>query len=247
LDLLLGAKGRLGSQLATLLPEAVAIDRESLDVTDAPAVLAAVAKYKPANVINCTGFTGVDACEKQPKACWDVNVRGVENLAAACKKHGARLVHFSSDFTVDPVNEYARSKLASEKAALPDALVIRTNFYTKDTFIVRKLLATKDVVPAFCDVTYNPISIYSLAEEAVKLMRTEKKGIVNVATKRPVTPFEFAQLICDEFGIKKSRVARASVKSMAVPRPKNSFIEPCNSLFIEDDIRRFHEQGLVSK
>jgi dTDP-4-dehydrorhamnose reductase len=247
LDLLLGPQGRLGSRIARLLPGAVGLDRDGLDVTDFAAVQKAIAERKPKNVINCTGFADVDACESQKRACWDVNVRAVENLASACRKNGSRLVHFSSDFVLDPVNEYARSKLASEKAALPGALVIRTNFYAEDSFIPRKLLETCEQVPAFTDQTYNPISVYSLAQEVVRLLATKRTGIVNVATRRPITPFEFALLLCKEFGVPKERVQKASVAAMAVPRPKNSFIEPCNSLLIEDDLRRFHEQGLFAK
>ncbi|MFA5246355.1 MAG: sugar nucleotide-binding protein [Candidatus Micrarchaeia archaeon] len=239
MDLLLGAKGKLGSALSKLLPDTECLDRQGLDVTNRQAVNRLVAQKKPANVINCTGFTDVDACEANPGECWKVNVYAVENMLEACEKTGSRLVHFSSDFVVEPVNEYAKSKLAAEKMVEKHGLAIRTNFYTKDTFIIKKLLQTKEKVPAFADQLYNPISIQSLATEAARLVKTKRTGIANIGTSRAISPFEFATLAAKQFGLAKGRIVPASVASMKVPRPKNTFIQPENALMIEEDLRRF--------
>ncbi|MEL7209312.1 MAG: sugar nucleotide-binding protein, partial [Actinomycetota bacterium] len=70
----------------------------------------------------------------------DTHAVGVANLAEACAEVGARLCTFSSDYVfgdgsgtpyteVDetgPLSVYGRTKVDSEHAAGPDALVVRT-------------------------------------------------------------------------------------------------------------------------
>lgn len=142
--LITGASGQLGSDLARLLPSAVALSRSQLDVGDPSAVGAAFAAHRPSLVFNCAADNAVDAAEDEPGRALRVNGVGPGLLAAACAAAGARLVHFSTNYVFDgakpspylesdpvsPLGRYAESKAEGERrvlAELPSALVIRSS------------------------------------------------------------------------------------------------------------------------
>jgi dTDP-4-dehydrorhamnose reductase len=148
---LTGGSGRLGRELRALLPDAIAPDRVELDVTDPASVRAALERARPAVVVHAAGFTDVAAAEREPEACWRVNVVGTRHVAAACAALDAVLVHVSTDYVFwgeadperaarggyredDPTgpvrNRYALSKLAAEDEArrAPRHLIVRTSF-----------------------------------------------------------------------------------------------------------------------
>lgn len=97
-------------------------------------------------VINCAAYTKVDQAEVEQDAASAVNSAGAENVAHACARAGAELVHVSTDYVfsgvfegaphpyeiddeTDPRSVYGRTKLDGEfkvLAAMPGAHVVRT-------------------------------------------------------------------------------------------------------------------------
>jgi dTDP-4-dehydrorhamnose reductase len=146
--LVTGAAGMLGRDLIDLLQavgeDYVPLTRADLDITDLTAVVEVVNTVSPDVVVNCAAWTAVDAAEEHEEEARAVNFLGAANLAAACAKAGALLVHPSTDYVFDghastpyaedaptaPAGAYGRSKLAGEQAvrgALPDAsYIVRT-------------------------------------------------------------------------------------------------------------------------
>ncbi len=144
--LVIGAAGQLGAELVRTAGARplVAPAREALDVTDADAVRALVARERPAVVLNCAAFHDVPRCELEPERAFRVNAVAVRDLARACADAVARLVTFSTDYvfagdlqrpcTEDdvprPLQVYGATRLAGEHAALAEApglaVVIRT-------------------------------------------------------------------------------------------------------------------------
>src|SRR5215472_12636541 len=139
--LITGAAGQLGTDFQRLLPDADALDRHRLSITDRDAVLAAVRGHEV--VLNCAAYNAVDAAEADSAPAFAVNADGPANLAWACGRTGARLVHYSTNYVFDgsspepysetgeprPLSAYARSKLEGERRVLemlPGALVIRS-------------------------------------------------------------------------------------------------------------------------
>lgn len=121
----------------------LALTSAECDITNADTVRGFVASGDV--VINCAAYTQVDAAETDQDRAYAVNAVGPGNLAAACARAGADLVHISTDYVfgasadrrtpyeVDdqtgPVNVYGETKLAGERAVLaakPDAYVVRT-------------------------------------------------------------------------------------------------------------------------
>src|SRR5258708_14186851 len=99
--LVLGAGGQLGSDLALLMPGAVALTREHLSVADAPGLRAALERYRPEIVFNCAAYNPVDRAETEPEVAMSVNSDGAFNAAAACRSLGVGLVHYSTNFVFD--------------------------------------------------------------------------------------------------------------------------------------------------
>ena len=130
-----GAQGQLGKRLVEQLGqrnglEAIAFDRNALDITNDQAVLAAFERWSPDGVINAAAYTAVDQAEDEPELAHAVNAKGPENLAKACAKRGVDFIHVSTDYvfnglsslpyqstdTPHPIGVYGTSKLAGEAA-----------------------------------------------------------------------------------------------------------------------------------
>lgn len=145
--LVIGAGGRLGRALArapwpaTLSPRFAA--RTDLDALDPAALDRAMARLRPAVVVNAAGWTDVDGAERDPEGARRLNIDLPAALARAAAGHGARLVHVSTDYVFDgeagrpyvetdppcPLNAYGRTKLEGERAVLATAsssVIIRT-------------------------------------------------------------------------------------------------------------------------
>ena len=139
-----GARGQLAAAVVrecAASHDVVALTRADLDVTDDPAVGAAMARIHPDVIVNGAAMTDVDAAEDRPVEALSVNAFAVRSLARAADRHGALLVHYSTDFVFDgaasrpyveedppnPRSAYAASKLVGEWFALdaPRAYVLR--------------------------------------------------------------------------------------------------------------------------
>ena len=127
--LLLGAGGHLGSTFADAAGhEITSLTRADVDVTDHDALLDAVDRVHPDVLINCTAYNNVDGAEDDVATALAVNAMAVRSMAAAARRVGATLVHYSTDFVFDgeatvpyteedracPVSTYGCSKLLGE-------------------------------------------------------------------------------------------------------------------------------------
>jgi dTDP-4-dehydrorhamnose reductase len=144
---LLGSQGQLGSELAAELPadQTRCVTRAEADLAIPGQVTTLLEALRPSVVINCTAYNLVDKAEDDPAAAFAVNAFGVRELALACAKLKATLVHFSTDYVFGlegfrgepyresdapgPVSTYGVSKLTGEyfvRALCPRHYVIRT-------------------------------------------------------------------------------------------------------------------------
>ncbi|MDA8574854.1 dTDP-4-dehydrorhamnose reductase [Alphaproteobacteria bacterium] len=145
--LVTGANGQVGQELRRRGPgraqNVVALDRAGLDIGDADAVAAAVAKIRPSVIINAAAYTAVDQAESAAAEADRGNRIGPANLAAAAAAQNAALIHISTDYVFDgrgkrpyraddpvaPLGIYGQSKEAGERAvrdALARHVILRT-------------------------------------------------------------------------------------------------------------------------
>ena len=143
--LVTGAGGLLAHDLVPALQQAgwlvTALGRPDLDITDPSQCLAAIEGHDL--VVNTAAYTAVDAAETDEGAAFAVNAVGAANVARACSRAGARIVHLSTDYVFDgtaaepyavdhpvsPLSAYGRTKAAGEwamRALQPDSWIVRT-------------------------------------------------------------------------------------------------------------------------
>jgi dTDP-4-dehydrorhamnose reductase len=146
--LLLGKNGQVGRELCrALLPlgEVVALGRGDADLRDQDALLTILTLHRPDVIVNAAACTAVDQAESDPDTARQVNALAVAALARHARTAGALLVHYSTDYVFDgmqerpytetdapnPLNVYGRSKLEGERAIQAsgcDALIFRTSW-----------------------------------------------------------------------------------------------------------------------
>src|SRR5690606_17307974 len=106
-------------------------DRCEVADFDEPASLPLlVERIAPAVVVNAAAYTAVDQAESDRDSAFRVNAEAPAELARACARRDALLVHYSTDYVFDgtsgrpyreddptaPLGVYGASKLAGEQA-----------------------------------------------------------------------------------------------------------------------------------
>lgn len=147
--LVAGAGGMLGCdmtlELAARRHDVVALTRGDLDIADIGAVRERVSALRPDVVVNCAAYTRVDDAERDRETAFATNALGPRNLALACRRVGAALLHISTDYVFDgekgepytiwdppsPLNVYGASKWWGEnyvRSLLPEHYLVRTSW-----------------------------------------------------------------------------------------------------------------------
>lgn len=218
--LITGANGQLGISLRATVPagiEAVAAGSAELDIRDSRLVEEFVVRNRPELILNAAAYTAVDKAESEEDAALAVNATGVANLAAAARKHGARLVHVSTDFVFEgksgipyrpdaptgPASAYGRTKLAGEMAAGEGALIVRTAWVygPKGNNFVRtmlRLMAERDEVRVVADQIGTPTYSPSLARALWSLASAGATGIHHYTDSGAASWYDFAVAIQEE-------------------------------------------------
>ena len=221
MHLITGCNGQLGRELVARLPDAIAVGRDALDITDAVAVCDFVRENNVDVIINCAAYTAVDAAEDDVDLATKINVDGVRNLAQT----GAKIIHISTDYVFDgmghvpyapddetnPISVYGRTKRAGELVALenaPVAIVIRTAWLYSahgNNFVktMRRLGAEKDSINVVADQIGSPTYAGDLADAIVQIipqMTREKSGIYHFTNEGVCSWYDFACEIMEKLG-----------------------------------------------
>ena len=221
---MLGAGGQLGSELARILGPGSGVTRHEVSVTDRDSVDRLMRDRRPEIVFNCAAYNAVDLAETETDMAYAVNAEGPANVANACASHGARLVHFSTNFVFDgalnrpyaetdppaPLSVYAASKLEGEQRVLerlPSALVIRSSALFGDTGSAIKGGSFPDRILAraqrgeplkvVSDQKVNPTYTGDLAPAAIELAATGLEGLVHVVAAGCAGWDEFARAVLE--------------------------------------------------
>lgn len=221
---ILGADGQLGGELRHQLgDDALAYNRQQVDITQADAVAAALSQDHPDAVINCAAYNAVDLAETQPEDAFRINALGPRNLAAFCRQHGLPFVHVSTDYVFGldarrntpyvetdlpgPQGVYAVTKLAGEelaRAGCQKHFVVRTcGLYGhrgrsgKRNFVetMLKLGAEKPELRIVCDQRCAPTSTKDLAAAILGLLSTTAYGTYHATNTGDCSWAEFASEI----------------------------------------------------
>jgi dTDP-4-dehydrorhamnose reductase len=239
--LVVGANGQLGQavQAACDMQHSVTVwGHQEADVVN-PAIVGKVVDARPDLVINCAAWTNVDGAEKEPDAAFAVNALGAFNLATACARTGAVMVHVSTNevfagtpgkfyYEYDqplPGSVYARSKLAGEVAAsrvLNQLFVVRVawlfgpggnNFPAKIVAAADRNGALRVVDEEMGNPTYAP----DVAAAIFRLVATERYGVYHLVNQGHTSRFGLAQAMLQATG--RGHIPLTPIRLAEWPRP----------------------------
>lgn len=233
--LVTGAFGQLGTELRLLTegqPDFIFTDLSSdgpvrkLDICDRRAVDRMLAGEDIGAVINCAAYTNVNAAESETGLCNFINATGPGVLARAALRHGAALVHISTEYVFDgrkasgyretdrrhPLSAYGRSKRDGEDAVRRSGcrgLIIRTSWLYSpfgNNFVktMLRLGAEKPELGVVCDQVGSPTYARDLAETILALLPQigQRHGEIYHFTNDGVCSWaDFAATIMREAGL----------------------------------------------
>lgn len=247
--LVTGVKGQLGFDVCKELDkrniENKGIDREDCDITDEQAVLSYIKNYAPDVVVHCAAYTAVDRAEDEKEICYNVNVKGTEYIARACKEIDAKMVYISTDYVFEgtgdkayevndktsPDNTYGITKYQGEEAVrkiLSKYFIIRISWVfgiNGNNFIntMVKLGETRSELNVVADQIGSPTYTYDTAPLICDMIATEKYGTYHATNEGYCSWADLAEYI---FSVTGQKVLVHHIKSEEYPtkasRPKNS-------------------------
>ena len=251
--LITGGKGMLGRTLQDEFRDCdvVIADLPEVDITDASGFDKFLAEHKPDAVIHCAAMTAVDKCESEVEFAYRLNAFGTANVAAACHRHGVRLIAISTDYVFDgdsdrPYNEfdratggatiYGKSKFAGEEAVrthCPDHVICRISWlygHGGPSFVHAMMSladGTRPMLKVVADQHGNPTSTAAVARQLrIILAKPGLVGTFHLTCEGEATWFEFAQEIFRLAG-KNQAVSPCTTDEFPrpAPRPKNSRLD----------------------
>ena len=210
--LVTGVKGQLGFDVVKELKkrgyDAVGVDINEMDITDAEKVTEVITDVNPDVVVHCAAWTAVDAAEDEeniPKVR-AINVSGTQNIADVCKNINCKMIYISTDYVFnglgtepwqadcrdyDPLCVYGQTKLEGELAVsqtLDKYVIVRIAWVfgkNGNNFIKSMLNVGKkfDTVRVVNDQIGTPTYTYDLARLLVDMAETDKYGYYHVTNE----------------------------------------------------------------
>jgi len=187
--LVTGGDGQLGWELARTFADAGTVwapDRRALDLSDPDGVRRYCRDVAPTLILNAAAYTAVDRAETDMETAMLVNGDATAALADEANRHGALLVHYSTDYVFDgladrpygegdptaPQGAYGRSKLAGEQAVAGVArryLIFRTSWLygnRRQNFFLTmlRLARERDELRVVADQVGSPTWVHQVAE-----------------------------------------------------------------------------------
>lgn len=191
--LILGGTGFVGRNLAryfTAQGHTVEAIGSAMNILNGNAF--APIRAKPDLVINCAGWKDVPACEKDALRSYSINAIGAGNVARACRQHGVRLIHISSDHAyATPATVYSESKRLGDvlvRKENPDATIVVTgHVYANDCPWVMWLdgeLRAGRKVEAWTDIANYPTHVTDLATYLTPISLMQERTVLCVGAER---------------------------------------------------------------
>jgi dTDP-4-dehydrorhamnose reductase len=253
--LLLGGSGMLGSDCKEVLSEkheVISPNKKELDIISWDMVIDNLHKILPDVILNCAGFTDVNASEREDFMVRKINVEGPRNLAQGSARFNCRMIHISSDYVfsgqkgipqpyfeddpVDPISAYGRSKVESEvaiKENSPNYIIIRTgwlygikgiNFIT--SILANALKKPSKILKVIDPQIGSPTWTHRLALQIREILNTDIKGTFHATAEGYCSRLEYAQYVLKKLRIKATiKPISMSKYHQAAKRPVNCILE----------------------
>lgn len=247
--LVTGVKGQLGFDVVNELEkrghEAVGVDVQEMDITDAEAVEKVITEANVEAVIHCAAYTAVDAAEDNIDICRKVNAEGTENIAKVCKKLDQKMIYISTDYVFngegerpwepdderEPLNVYGQTKYEGELAVekhLDKYFIVRIAwvFGVNGKNFIKTMLnlgETRDELGVVNDQIGSPTYTYDLSVLLVDMVESDKYGRYHATNEGLCTWYEFAVEIFKQAGMNvKVNPVTSDMFPAKAKRPHNS-------------------------
>lgn len=248
--LVTGTKGQLGFDVMRELEkrghDAIGVDIEEMDITNAAQVNNVIKAASPDVVIHCSAYTAVDRAEDEVELCRKVNAGGTKNIAEVCAELDCKMIYISTDYIfsgdgdrpwepddeADPLNVYGQTKYEGEqevKRRLNKYFIVRISWVfgiNGNNFIKTMLRLGKEngAVKVVDDQIGSPTYTYDLASLLVDMAESEAYGQYHATNEGICSWYEFAKEIFKAAGM--DHVSVTPVTSDEFPakakRPSNS-------------------------
>ena len=242
--LVTGVKGQLGYDVVNELTargmEAVGVDIDEMDITDAESVNSVLRETNPDAVIHCAAYTADNEA-----VCRRVNVDGSRNIAKVCRELDIKMLYISTDYVFsgegehfwkpddvcDPQSVYGRTKYEGElavKEVLEKYFIVRIAWafgVNGKNFIKTMLNLSKNHkrITVVNDQFGSPTYTFDLAKLLADMIVTDKYGIYHATNEGVCSWYDFACAIFEEAGITMEVAPVSSAEYAAkAKRPANS-------------------------
>lgn len=249
--LVFGARGQLGRDFLIVLRdkcEVAGLDLPETNITHEDAVSTEIRRFRPDLVINAAAYTDVEAAEDDAENAFLANEIGAANIARAAATVDAPIVYLSTDYVFDgakgspytpddpvnPLNVYARSKVAGEIATrtlAPRHFIVRSAwlFGPGGNNFVEKILraaSMRSVLRVVDDEIGSPTHTWDLVHAILALCGTGSFGVYHAVNTGACSRCEFAREIVRLAGLPNEVIPCASGEfPTRVQRPMRSVLD----------------------
>jgi dTDP-4-dehydrorhamnose reductase len=217
---------------------------------------------KPDVIIHCGAITNGNYCADNPSVAFDINGVSLHKILKATDKN-VKIIYISTDAVfpsslhlakeTDPVfpeNIYGKSKELGEfflKTSIDrDYTIIRTtivglNINQQKSGFVEWIINTADSgqeLGLFTDVLFTPISIWSLAQEIVFLIKSDNinSEIMHIGGEL-CTKYQFGKTLLEALNISTDKLVESSILSFG-DRAKRCTDQSISSSFYQQKYKR---------
>jgi dTDP-4-dehydrorhamnose reductase len=241
---IVGAGGQLGTALqACLQGEVIPLAHAQIEITDPASIDAALSAARPECVIHAAAYNFVDRAEDDERIAFGVNALGPRNIARWCERHGAKLVHVSTDYVFggdrvrtrpyvetdppQPQSAYAAGKEQGERRVeteTPRHFIVRTcglygsaSSEGKGNFVKTMLRLAKErkELTIVNDQHCTPSYAVDVAGAIARLVETDRFGLYHATNSGSTTWYEFAREI---FRLARVEITARPISSTEYPQ-----------------------------
>ncbi|MFM2032296.1 MAG: hypothetical protein RLZZ297_1061 [Chloroflexota bacterium] len=272
-----GANGQLGHAVMQQLQgqhELYAFGHAEIELAESRTTQA-IAAVRPQLIIHAGAMTNVDGCARDPEAAYRANALGTRWVAQAAAQSNARMVYISTNEVFDgtathpygeydlpnPINPYAQSKYAGERAArdvLDRLFIVRVAWLFGGTrnFIrtVLRLTSEQSSLRMVDDEIGSPTHAGDVAVALGQLITTDAYGTYHFVNHGSCSRYALAAAVLAAAG--RSSVTLTPMKSAEFVRPSrvplytalNNYVGAANGIVfrpwqdaVEAFVRSTHE------
>jgi dTDP-4-dehydrorhamnose reductase len=200
--------------------------------------------------INCAAYTAVDKAEIEVDKAYEINSKGVKNLALACLENNVILIQISTDFVfkgnkknpykedeeTQPLSVYGETKLKGEEQVrniLNKYFILRTSWLYSEhgnNFMktMLRLAETRSELSVVSDQIGSPTCARDLANVILNIIASKSMiyGTYHFSNEGSISWYDFAKEIFEESNV-KTKLLPISTEAYPTPakRPEYSVMD----------------------